>query len=117
MSADYTHRFKFGAVATIKGRWSRFEHREPVKRRTRLVTLEGLYRHPIATHLTFEGLALYRDESDTLSGDDEGIDVDLSLEWTIRQTEVRVTYELGRIEDNFAKSDNTALYVQLRRRF
>ncbi len=117
LSVDYTHRFKFGATATVKGRWSRFQHREPVARKTRLFTVEGLYRHPVTTHLTIEGAALYRDETDTLSGDDEGLDVDLSLEWLVRQTEVRVTYEMGRIEDDFARSDSSALYVQVRRRF
>jgi hypothetical protein len=117
LSADLTHRFKTGATASVKGRWSRFEHQEPVARRTRLFTLEGLYRHPLTTHLTFEGTAIYRDESDSLSGDDEGVDADLSLEWIIRQTEVKMTYEIGRIEDDFARSDYSALFVQIRRRF
>jgi len=67
--------------------------------------------------LTIEGAVLYRTEQDTFSGDDEGVDVDLSLEWLYRQTEIRVTYEYGRFEDDFAENRTSSLYVQIRRRF
>ncbi|MCK4659624.1 MAG: hypothetical protein KAV82_08910 [Phycisphaerae bacterium] len=60
---------------------------------------------------------MYRNEDDSLSGKNEGVDVDLSLEWFIRETEVRVTYEYGQFNDNFARSNNSALFVQLKRRF
>jgi hypothetical protein len=117
LSADYTHRFKFGATGVIKGRWSDFRFQDETRRKTRFFTLEGRWRHPITQHLTVEGAVLYRDESDSLSGDDEGIDVDLALEWIIRETELRVTYEFGRIEDDFSRNEHSMLYVQLRRRF
>jgi hypothetical protein len=117
LSGDYTHRFKFGATGVVKARWADFEYREPNERQTRLFTIEGRYRHPITEHLTFEGMVLFRDEKDSLSGDDEGVDLDLSLEWLIRQTEVRVTYEFGSIEDDFAENEHSSLYVQVRRNF
>ena len=79
--------------------------------------MEGRYRHPITRNLTVEGAVLYRDESDSLSGDDEGVDVDLALEWLIRDTELRVTYEYGKYDDEFAENDFSALWVQLRRNF
>jgi hypothetical protein len=60
---------------------------------------------------------LYRTEDDSVSGDDEGVDVDLSLEWIVRETELRLTYEYGRFEDDFAENNNQLLLVQFRRRF
>ena len=117
LSADYTHRFKFGATGIVKARWSDISYDQPNERDTTFFTAEGRYRHPITQHLTVEGAVLYRTEEDSLSGDDEGVDVDLSLEWFIRQTEVRITYEYGQFEDDFASNDHSALFVQVRRRF
>lgn len=117
LTADYTHRFDFGATGIVKARWSDFNYDPPNERETRFFTVEGRYRHPITSHLTVEGVALYREEQDSLSGDDQGIDVDLSLEWLVRQTEVRVTYEFGAFEDDFSENDYSALYVQVRRSF
>jgi len=117
LSADYTHRFTFGATGVVKARWSDISYAWPNERDTTFFTTEGRYRHPITQHLTVEGAVLYRTEEDSLSGDDEGVDVDLSLEWFIRQTEVRITYEYGQFEDDFASSDHSAIFVQVRRRF
>jgi hypothetical protein len=117
LTADYTHRFKFGATGNVKARWSDVSYKPPVERDTRFFTIEGRYRHPIIRGLTVEGAVLYRNEEDSLSGPDEGVDVDLSLEWLIRETELRVTYEFGQFEDDFAKNDYSTLFVQVRRRF
>ncbi|MCP4593500.1 MAG: hypothetical protein GY842_22410 [bacterium] len=117
LSADYTHRFKFGATGTVKVRWSDMSYKPPDERETTFFTAEGRYRHMITSGLTVEGAVLYRTEEDSLSGDDEGVDVDFSLEWFVRQTEVRVTYEYGMFEDDFASSDQSSLFVQVRRRF
>lgn len=117
LSADYTHRFKFGATGVVKARWQDFEYEPPDPRDVRFFTVEGRYRHPITKHLTAEGLVLYRIVEDSLSGDDDGIDLDLSLEWLVRQTEVRVTYEFGQFEDDFSDNEYSALYVQVRRNF
>jgi hypothetical protein len=117
LGGDYTHRFKFGATGSVKARWSDVSYKPPDERDTRFFTIEGRYRHPIGRGLTVEGAVLYRNEKDSLSGDDEGVDVDLGLEWLIRETEIRVTYEFGQFEDDFAKNDYSTLYVQVRRRF
>jgi len=117
LSGDYTHRFKFGATGIVKARWSDFDYDPPNERQTTFFTLEGRWRHPLTKDLTVEAAALYRNVEDTLSGPDEGIDVDLSLEWLVRETEVRVTYEFGQIDDVFAENEYSALYVQVKRRF
>jgi hypothetical protein len=117
LSLDYTHRFKFGATGILKARWSDYDYSAPNERELMLFTIEGRYRHPITEHLTVEGAILYRNEDDSLSGRNEGLDFDLSLEWLIRETEVRMTLEHGRFEDNFAKNDTTAFYLQVRRWF
>ncbi|MCP4251149.1 MAG: hypothetical protein GY778_29275 [bacterium] len=117
LSGDYSHRFKFGATGVIKARWSDVDYFEPNLRETRLFSIEGRYRQAITEHLFVEGAVLYRDEKDSLSGPDEGIDLDLTVEWMIRQTEVRVTYEYGEIEDDFSRNDHSTLFVQVRRRF
>ena len=116
LSADYTRRFQSGATGVLKGRWTRVDHDEPF-RRTTLLTVEGRYRHPISDRFIVEAVVLFRRENDSLSGDDEGLDVDLSLEWAMRETEVKVTYDYGRFDDDFAENENSTLWVQVRRRF
>lgn len=115
LSATLGHRFKTGGIGSIRTRWIDISREPPNDRDTTLFTVEGRYRQYLARGLTFEGSVLYRSEDDSRDGDDDGFDLDLSLEWLIRQTELRITYELGRFEDDFAKTDYTALYVQLRR--
>lgn len=117
LGASYMHRFKFGATTIFKVRWTDTDYHLPVERQTTFLTAEARYRHPITAHLTVEGAGRYRTIDDTLTGEDEGIDVDLSLEWKIRQTEVKITYEFGQFEDDFAQNDNSMLYVQVRRHF
>ena len=114
---EYTYRFESGPTASVKARWTDATYTLPRERDTEFFWLEGRYRHPITERLTVEASARYRTLEDSLSGDDEGVDFDLSLEWFIRQTEVRITYEQGSFEDNFSESDNSSLYVQVKRRF
>lgn len=117
LSADLTHKFDSGGTARLKTRWSDVTRTAPQNRETKFFTVEGRYRHNLTKALTVEGAVLYRTQQDTLSVDNKGVDVDLVLEWMYRQTEVRVTYELGRFEDDFAKNRNSYLFVQIRRRF
>ncbi|MBI4716972.1 MAG: hypothetical protein HY763_04150 [Planctomycetes bacterium] len=117
LSADLTHRFKTRATASLKTRWSDVDREGAVARNTQFFTIEGRYRHPITPKLTLEAAVLYRREKDSRSGDDEGVDVDLALEWFIRETEIRVTYEFGKFEDDFAENESSALFVQVKRRF
>ena len=107
-----------GSVGDPTAGWEAVSHRFGQQdRRTKFLAIEGRYRQRVGEHLTLEGAVLYRTEDDSLSGDDEGVDVDLALEWIIRETEVRVTYEFGRFEDDFAENKNQTLYVQMRRKF
>ena len=117
LTADYTYRFRWGATGIVKARWSDISQDLPNERDIRLFTIEGRYRHPVDEYLTLEGMVLYRNEEDSLSGDDTGIDVEFSLEWSIRQTDVLITYEFGRFEDDFTRNNASALFVQVRRTF
>ncbi len=117
LSLDLTHHLKNAGTARLRTRWVDIDRGEPQNRRTRLLTVEGRYRQRISEYLIVEGAALYRKENDSLSGRDRGVDVDLSLEWVIRDTELRVTYEYGRFEDEFSENRNQTLFVQFRRRF
>jgi len=117
LSAEVTHKFDSGGTARLKARWTDMQRSGPQNRDTEFFTAEGRYRQTLAKALTVEGAVLYRARKDTLSGDDKGVDVDLALEWLYRQTEVRVTYELGKFEDDFAKNRTSSLYLQIRRRF
>ena len=117
LSGVYTHRFKRDATARLRMRWVDIDRGGDVPRQTEFFTVEASHSQRIGEHLTLEGTVLYRTEDDSLSGSDEGVDVDLSLEWIIRETELRVTYEWGQFEDDFAENRNQMLYVQFRRRF
>lgn len=117
LSADYKYRFKWGATGIIKARWSDVSQDLPKNRDIRLFTVEGRYRHQVNEYLMLEGAIMYRDEKDSLGGDDTGIDFELSLEWSIRETDVRISYEFGRFEDDFSLNNASALFVQVRRTF
>jgi hypothetical protein len=117
LSGDYTHRFHRDGTSRLRLRWVDIDRSGDILRKTEFFTAEVRHRQRIGKHLTLEGAVLYRTEDDSLTGPDEGVDVDLSLEWMIRETELRVTYEYGQFEDDFAENRNQMLYVQFRRRF
>lgn len=117
LSGDWTQRFEGGGTGRLRARWTDIDRTDELERRTKFFTIEGRYRQRIGKHFTVEGALLYRTEDDSVSGDDEGVDADLTLEWIIRETEVRLTYEHGRFEDDFAENKTQTLYVQVKRRF
>lgn len=117
LAGDITHRFHRDATSRLRIRWTDIDRTGDSPRETKLFTAEVRHRQQIGEYLTLEGAVLYRTEDDSLSGSDQGIDTDFSLEWIIRETQLRVTYEYGRYEDDFAENKNQSLYVQFRRRF
>jgi len=117
LGADYTRRFSTGASGSLKGRWAKITRDEPDDRDTTLYTIEGRYWHPLTTDLSVEGVALWRDQDDTLSGRDQGLDLELAIEWIVRQTEMRLFAEYGHYDDEFARTDSVAVFLQIRRRF
>lgn len=117
LRASYTRRFETGATGVLKMQWSDVERLERNSRRTRFFTIEGRYRHPVSKGLTVEAAVAYRRENDSLNGNDNGVDVDFSVEWFVRQTEFKLTYEYGQYEDDFSDNETSTLFVQLRRRF
>jgi len=117
LAADYTQPVGQHGTLRLRTRWTDLDRSGDIDRRTKLFTIEGRYRQRIGEHLTVEGSVLYRTEDDSVSGDDEGLDADFSLEWIIRDTELRLTYEYGQYEDDFAENNNQTLFVQLKRKF
>ncbi|MHC4697077.1 MAG: hypothetical protein ACYTFA_10070 [Planctomycetota bacterium] len=115
LGGSYTHRFKFGAETSLHTRWTDISHGEPNDRDIKLFTLEGRYRHAITPSLTVEGSVLYRNGEDSASRDTEGVDVSLSLEWFVRETKIRVSFERNEFEDEFSENDSSALFVHVRR--
>ncbi|MFQ5591582.1 MAG: hypothetical protein ACE5HE_10500 [Phycisphaerae bacterium] len=117
LSASYNRRFSTGARAMLRAKFSDVDRGKPNARETTFYTFEGYYRHPITRHLNVETTVLYRNEDDSLTGVDEGVELDFALEWDIRQTEVRIQYEYGKYRDAFADNDASSLYVRVRRKF
>ncbi len=117
LRAGYSYHFKFGGTAAIRAAWTDTSYDPPRDRDTRLFTLEGRYRQALWRTLTFEGAAVYRDGDDSVTGDQRGIDLSFALEWLIRQIEVRITAEQKQFDDNFARNESTAFFVQIRRKF
>ncbi len=117
LNAGYTHRFSFGGTAAVNARWSDIQYETVEERRTQFLTLEGRYRHPISDRLNVEAGVQYRRMDDSISGDDRGVDADLTLEYNIRQTTFRLTYEYGTFDDDFTDNRHSALMVQVRRKF
>ncbi len=114
-NATLMRRFSKGATGQLRFRWSDVRNFEPNARDLKFFTVEGNYRLPITPKFVIETTVLFRKENDSLSGDDEGLDIDFSLEWNIRQTEVRLTYEYGKFQDVFADNKQSSLFLQIRR--
>lgn len=117
LAGDYTLRYHRDATTRLRIRYVDLDRSGDIPRQTKLFTAEARHRQRIGEHLTLEGAVLYRTEDDSLSGPDEGVDVDLTLEWIIRETELRIFYEYGQFEDDFASNKNQSMYLQFRRRF
>ena len=117
LASSYSHRFRYGGSGSVSARWLDMTWTAPVDRARTLLQFETGYRHPVARNLFVEGKFQYIDDQDTLTGGDTGIDLDLSLEWLIRSTELRISYEIGRFENDFTVTNRSMLYAQLKRRF
>jgi hypothetical protein len=117
LDASYTHRFKIGATASVGASWSDVNHLAPNERQVRLFTLDSRCRWQVTPTMAVEGTALYRLGEDTATTDDEGLDLFFSLEWAVRQTEVRLTYEYTQFEDDYTDGDSSAFYVRVKRSF
>ncbi len=116
-SADWTHRFENGGAPSLRARWSDVRHGTPNERTLRFLTLEGRYRRAVGRDFTMEASVMYRNQQDSVGTDDEGFDVDLVVEWTLRETNLRITYEWSQFDNDFAKSESSSLFLQLRRSF
>lgn len=117
LTAEVSRQFRTGGTGRVQARWTDIQRFGDTQRQIRFFTVEGRVRQAIRRDLSVEAAVLHRIEDDSLSGKDRGTDFDFSLEWRVRQTELRVTYEYGRFEDDFAENRNQALFVQFRRRF
>ena len=113
--ASYAHKFKSGAETSLHLRYTDTSHGPPTRRDITLFTCEGRHRHPLTPNLTVEGSVLYRNGEDSVSRDTEGFDVSLALEWSIRETDIKVSFEHRDFEDEFTENDSSALFVHLRR--
>ncbi|MEW6072972.1 MAG: hypothetical protein AB1726_10335 [Planctomycetota bacterium] len=113
----YSHRFEGGSTARVGVGWSELHYEAPQWRKTSHFTLDGSYRHRLTEHASFEGMGRYLDDSDSLSLDNHGVDVNLALEWARRGREVRIVYETGSFENDFTRNDASRLYVELRAHF
>lgn len=117
LSGHYTRHLDHGATAALSARWSDINYGEPFPRITRLWRVEAEYRNPIARGFSLEAVVGYYDRDDTVSGDSRGVDVDFSLEWRIRETEVLLTYEVRNFDDDVATNESSAFVVRVKRRF
>ncbi len=117
VGASYTHSFDSGAQTSLHARWTDTRHRAPQDRRVRLWTLEGRYRHPITRNFSVEGAMVYRNGEDSASRDTDGVDLSLAMEWIVRSTEIRVSFERTEFEDDFTRNDGSALFVHVKRGF
>ena len=117
LGASYTLRFDSGAETSVHARWTDTTFEPPQQRELELLTLEGRHRHPISPDLLVEASVLHRNGTDTVSGDTNGIDMALSLEWFFRQMEYRLSFEQSVYENDNSENDASALFIHIRRRF
>ncbi len=105
------------ATASISSVWSDITFRDQLARKITLWTVDGRYRHPITRKFNINTGFAYRNERDSIGGDNEGINFDVSTEWSFRTTEIKLTYEYGVFNNAFAEDQSQTLLVQFVRRF
>lgn len=117
LRGDYNHHFVDGASLGLSANWTTVEFGSVEERETTFFTVGGRYRKPITKRLTAEASARYRTMEDSPNRNDTGIDMDLALEYWVRSTEVRASYEFQSFETEFTNSDSSMLLLSIRRRF
>jgi hypothetical protein len=116
-NGNLSHHFEFGAVGGLSATWSKVDYEEPNDRKRDHLSIGGRWRHTITPRLSGIGSVQYRNDDDTLTGDDDGIDVDLSLEWSMREVEIKIGYEYGHYNNIYTRNDSSFFYIEIRRLF
>ncbi len=117
LGAGYTHRFENDATGGLNARFTDVDWSAPMERDRTFFDLYGSYRHPLSERLTFESDLRYLKQEDSISGNDEGLGLEFTLEWLFRQSELTVTYQIGRFENDFAENATSLLTVNFVRHF
>lgn len=117
LSGDYSHRFEYGATAGVNSRYTDVSFTGDRPREASYFTLGVRYFDALTPKLTFEGSAQYLMDQDSVSNNNQGVDVDLSLNWKLRRTNLSINFSNGRFQNDFTESRSTMLYMKWELRF
>lgn len=117
LRASYTRDFKNRGTLGLGASWADIDQGPPRPRDTRIITAEARYTQPITDRLIVQGGISYGDQTGTATGRDRIFRANLSLDYSIRKTELHVKYEFSTVDDDFIEEDSSALYIRIRRRF
>ncbi len=117
VNAGWSRRFDWGThVGTAVG-WSRTIYRPPDERTIENRTISATLTQPLNGNLMLQGTTLYRDQQDSVNGDDNGIELELSLRWSMHQVTCWLSYELDRYEDDPRRETAQTIRFKLVREF
>jgi hypothetical protein len=86
-------------------------------RDTRLFRLGATAQSRLSDRYTLLAGLEYRDESDSLAGTTEGVDLNCELEYRYRQLRVSTGFDFGLLDRSESKRETTLLFFRVRRSF
>ena len=117
VNAVWSRRFDWGTSLGVGAGWSLMAYQPPDERTIANRTISATLRQPLSASLMLQGAMLYRDQQDSVNGDDKGIEVDLSLRWTWHQVSAWLSYEFNHYVDDPRRETASTIRFKLVRDF
>ncbi len=117
VDVGWSRRFPSRGTLSLSAGWSNATYEPPDEREVLYRNLTATYSQPLASRLMFSGQASFRNQEDSVNGSDRGLDLDLTLRWTLRQVTCLAQYEFNRYEDDLRGDTWSQLMVKVIREF
>ncbi len=114
---SYTHTFDWGGRLSVNGDWNQRKEKRPTVRDTTYVSFGGDYRQRLFGNLDFNVGARWRIGFDDVTGDTDGLDLDVGVAWSQGNTEFRGSFLLNELSGEFSDNSSSTILLQLRRTF
>jgi hypothetical protein len=116
LSARYAQRLDHGTTFHLNGAYTLTDYPDS-SNKVDLLTLGTAVQHQLTERLNASASLLWRDEQDQLVGNTRGLEQDLQLQWSLRQTSVHLLFRNAALDTGNDSRSYQLLRVGLRREF
>jgi hypothetical protein len=117
VNAAWSQRFDWGTHIGAAAGWSRTIYQPPDERTIENRTISGTLTQPLNGNLMLQGTTLYRNQQDSVNGDDSGVELELSLRWSLHQITCWLSYEYDCYQDDPRRESASTIRFKLVREF